>query len=219
MNYLAHLLLSSHTPETLIGGLLGDFVKGPLTNRFDPAVAHGILLHRAIDRYTDDHDIVRSSRALISAERRRYAGIMIDVFYDHFLARHWSNFATVSLADFTQEAYRVLALHQFSLPDRLQHLLPHMTRDDWLTSYQEHWAVDAALNGISQRLRRPNRLAGAACELQAHYQQLEAQFLAFFPQLVRYVMVKRANLSSDSACWQVRDTHMFVPGISDTNHV
>ncbi|MHB8453728.1 MAG: acyl carrier protein phosphodiesterase [Acidiferrobacterales bacterium] len=218
MNYLAHLLLSSHTPESLIGGLLGDFVKGSLTNRYSQNIAHGIQLHRAIDRYTDDHVIVRSSRALISAERRRYAGIMIDVFYDHFLARHWSSYATVSLADFTQETYRVLALHQHSFPERLQHLLPHMTRDDWLTSYREHWAVDAALNGISRRMRRPNRLAGAACELEAHYQQLEAQFLEYFPQLVHHVMEKRAILSSDPARWQVRDAHMFAPGISGTNH-
>jgi len=201
MNYLAHLLLSSHTPAMLAGGLLGDFVKGPLADRYSEGITQGILLHRKIDRYTDDHEIVRSSRSLISAQRRRYAGIMIDVFYDHFLARHWARYAAIPLADFTRDVYRMLAEHQHSFPERLQQILPQMTRDDWLASYAELWAVDAALNSIARRLRRTNPLMGAVRELEAQYLQLEIQFLSFFPELIGYVVATKKRPALIAGCW------------------
>ena len=190
MNYLAHAFLSRDAPERLIGGLLGDFVKGPVGERYSPAVRAGILLHRAIDRYTDDHELVRASRALVSPERRRFAGILVDVFYDHFLARHWRRYSEVALPDFTREVYATLLAHRAGFPERLQRILPWMAGDDWLGSYGELWAVDAALNGIARRFRRFPRarvLTGAVEELEHNYTDLEVYFLRFFPELVAYV--------------------------------
>jgi acyl carrier protein phosphodiesterase len=187
MNYLAHLFLSGRTEQALIGGLLGDFVKGAIGERYDARVCKGISLHRKIDRYTDDHEVVVASRRLVSEERRRFAGIMVDVFYDHFLACHWSRYAVMSLDEFTREVYAVLLRHHDDFPQRLRYIVPRMVRDDWLGSYRELWRVGAALDGISRRLRRSNTLAGGLRELEANYTRFEGHFLAFFPELMRHV--------------------------------
>jgi acyl carrier protein phosphodiesterase len=190
MNYLAHVFLSDHTPEGVVGALLGDFVKGPVGAPYSTAVREAILLHRAIDRYTDAHAGVRASCALVSRERRRFAGIMVDVFYDHFLARHWSRYSAVPLDDFTREVYAILARQRAGFPERLQRLLPYLIGDDWLGSYRELWAIDAALNGIARRFKRfprAQQLTQAIQELEQNYSRFEAHFLAFFPELRRYV--------------------------------
>jgi acyl carrier protein phosphodiesterase len=190
MNYLAHVYLSRHSPESLIGGLLGDFVKGRALDRYPPAVRGGIFLHRAIDRYTDAHEVVEVSRSRVSRERRRFAGIMVDVFYDHFLARHWRTWCATPLEDFTQQVYATLTPHRASFPERLQRVLPRMAGDDWLSAYREPWAVDAALNGIARRFKRFPRarvLTGGARELEQQYSHFEADFLAFFPELIDFV--------------------------------
>ena len=187
VNYLAHLFLSGSTAEAFIGGLLGDFVKGAIDDSYSVRVGKGISLHRKIDRYTDDHEVVAASRRLISKQRRRFAGIMVDVFYDHFLARHWSRYAVMSLDEFTHGVYAILLQHHQDFPPRLQTIVPRMVHDDWLGSYRELWRVGAALDGISRRLRRSNTLAGGLSELEANYVRFEGYFLAFFPQLMRHV--------------------------------
>jgi acyl carrier protein phosphodiesterase len=190
MNYLAHVFLSDHTPEGVVGALLGDFVKGAVGAPYSAPVREAILLHRAIDRYTDAHAGVRASCALVSRERRRFAGIMVDVFYDHFLARHWSSYCAVPLADFTREVYAILSQHSAGFPERLQRLLPYMIEDDWLGSYRELGAIDAALNGIARRFKRfprAQQLREAVQELEQNYSRFEDHFLAFFPELRRYV--------------------------------
>ncbi len=187
MNYLAHLFLSHETPEAVIGGLLGDFVKGAVGDRFTPAVAQGIVLHRKIDRYTDAHAIVAGSKRLISPLRRRFAGIMVDVFYDHFLAKHWSRYASLPLNDFTRRIYSILNQHRHTLPAALQRILPRMVSDDWLGSYRELRAVEAALGGIARRLKHKNNLGDAAEELARRYGQFEYHFFVFFPDVIRYV--------------------------------
>ena len=178
----------------LVGAILGDFVKGSLPGRFSADITRGILLHRKIDRYTDDHKIMRVSRSLISPERRRFSGIIVDVCYDHFLARHWASYSSVELEDFAGSAYRTLVSYQSEFPERLQHMLPRMMRDDWLSSYRELWAIDAALNGIAQRLRRTNTLKNSVEEIRKNYLLLEEQFLSFFPQLIQFVASERQNL-------------------------
>ncbi|HEX9627975.1 MAG TPA: ACP phosphodiesterase [Acidiferrobacterales bacterium] len=200
MNYLAHLLLSANTPEIAIGGLLGDFVKGGRDRDYAPAVRAGILLHRDIDRYTDAHAAHRASRALISPERRRFAGILVDVFYDHFLVRHWASFSSAPLAEFTATIYAILLRHRSGFPERLQHILPAMARDDWLGSYGDPAAVAAALDGIRRRFgryRRAAALAGAVAELEARYAEHERQFLDFFPELLGYVEARGLSPAND----------------------
>ncbi|BAY83376.1 hypothetical protein NIES267_28640 [Calothrix parasitica NIES-267] len=188
MNYLAHLFLSDGTPESLIGNLLGDFVKGSIENIYSLKVIEGIYLHRKVDSFTDSHPIFRSSKRLIGVDRRRFSGIMIDVFYDHFLANNWSSYSSVPLSDFTNNVYQVLQDNQKILPERLKHILPDMIAHDWLASYRETSTINRAINGISHRIKRKNNLFGGVEELFFNYQQLQADFSKFFPELIDYTL-------------------------------
>jgi acyl carrier protein phosphodiesterase len=186
MNYLAHLFLSDGTPESLIGNLLGDFVKGSIENIYSKQIIKGIYLHRKIDSFTDSHSIFRSSKRLISINRRRFSGIMIDVFYDHFLAKNWSEYSSIEIGDFTNNVYKVLQENKNILPDRLKSILPDMIDRDWLTSYKKISTIDRAINGLSRRIKRKNNLFGGVEELIFNYQQLQADFSVFFPELIDY---------------------------------
>ncbi len=188
MNYLAHLFLSDGTPESLIGNLLGDFVKGSIENIYSTQIIKGIYLHRKIDSFTDSHPIFRSSKRLISLNRRKFSGMMIDVFYDHFLAKNWSNYSSTSLADFTNHVYQVLQENKNILPERLNSILPDMIAYDWLASYKEISTIDRAINGLSHRIKRKNSLFGGVEELFSNYQQLQADFSIFFPEVIDYTL-------------------------------
>lgn len=183
MNYLAHLYLSESDDDVLLGSLMGDFVKGPLDGRYGTGITHGIALHRKIDSFTDAHPLVHESKSRVSPERRRYAGIMVDMFYDHFLARHWPEFSEVPLAAFTLGVYELLARRREILPERLQRMATHMRETDWLGSYAEIESIHAALNNMGRRLKRENRLLDSADELERSYAGFERDFRAFLPEV------------------------------------
>jgi len=181
MNFLAHAWLAGDAPADRLGGLIGDFVKGPLPAGLPADVAAGVRLHRAIDAFADTHPAFRTACARVPAERRRAAGILVDMFFDHFLARRWNEFSDEPLRRFTADAYRLMAEHRPLLPPRLLRILPWMTEDDWLASYAEVESVAYALDRMAQRLSRPGLLAGAGSVLRAQYGALESDFLAFLP--------------------------------------
>lgn len=181
MNFLAHVLLAGSAPSDRLGAMLGDFVKGHLPAGLPPEVAAGVDLHRRIDSFADGHPVFRRSRGRVSPRRRRYAGIMIDMFYDHFLARHWQRYCQQPLEDFTADTYTLLIEHRNLLPARLAHILPHMQADDWLSAYRQQETIDLALNRMAQRLSRPEGLVGSAAELAERYREFEQDFLDFFP--------------------------------------
>ncbi|HKQ26052.1 MAG TPA: ACP phosphodiesterase [Burkholderiales bacterium] len=187
MNYLAHLYLSEPHEDAWLGSLMGDFVKGPLDDRYGREITRGIAMHRKIDVFTDAHPVVLRSKSRMSAGRRRYAGIMVDVFYDHFLARHWQDFHDEPLAEFTGRVYRVLQRYHTVLPERLQRMAPMMMQWDWLGSYADIGSIYTALNRMGQRLKRENRLLNSADELVGNYAQLEADFREFLPDVLRFV--------------------------------
>jgi acyl carrier protein phosphodiesterase len=182
MNYLAHLHLGGQRPGQLLGSLYGDFVKGRLQGQFAPEIEAAIQLHRRIDVFTDRHPLVDVALGRFSDTRRRYAGIVLDVFFDHCLARDWQLYAEGPLALFTSDVYRVLSSER-ELPERLAKIAPHMVANDWLGSYQEFEVLDQVLRGISRRLTRPEELAGAMQELRRLYEPLSDDFRLFYPQL------------------------------------
>ncbi|MBP9892021.1 MAG: DUF479 domain-containing protein [Planctomycetes bacterium] len=183
MNYLAHLLLADQSPASLVGGLLGDFAKGLDVSSLPPAVRAALLQHRRIDVFTDAHPLVRRSRARVSREFARFSGILVDVFYDHFLARNWQAHAHEPLHSFASRVYGALREHEILLPERLARVLPRMAREDWLCGYAEVENVGHALAGLERRFSRPTGLSRALVELTGNYDAMHADFAEFFPQL------------------------------------
>ncbi|MBM3108838.1 DUF479 domain-containing protein [Pseudomonas sp. V1] len=182
MNYLAHLHLGGQQPEQLLGSLYGDFVKGPLAGRFSVSLEAAIRLHRQIDVFTDSHPLVLQSLGRFPRERRRYAGIILDVFFDHCLALHWHDYAEQPLEQFTGNVYQVLAA-QADLPGRLAQIAPYMAADDWLGSYREFAVLEQVFRGIARRLSRPEGMDEALEEVDALYAPLMDDFRSFYPEL------------------------------------
>jgi acyl carrier protein phosphodiesterase len=186
MNFLAHLFLDSGSDDALLGSLLGDFVKGDTAGRFSAAVSDAILLHRKIDSFADAHMLTRKSRNRISPLRRRFAGIIVDVGYDHFLSRHWRHFGAIDLKSFVDRVYAVLSKNRALLPERLSRILPRMISENWLGSYIHLERVGDALDRIAGRLSRGDRFMRAVTEIEANYEALEIDFLGFFPDLAAF---------------------------------
>lgn len=186
MNYLAHAHLTPAPPALLVGNMMGDFVKGRLDSRYPPLIRQGLQLHRQIDSFTDRHPQVQISRARVSAARRRYAGILADMFFDHLLARHWDRFADQALPEFAGGVYQTLEEHADTLPEGLRRALPYMRRENWLVSYREPANISRTLARISRQLTRENPLASGYEEFLAQPEAWEEDFFAFFPDLIRY---------------------------------
>lgn len=186
MNYLAHAWLARHSDDAILGALLGDFVFGQSTLPDWPApVRAEIVRHRRIDRYTDDHPAVTAARAGFGS-LRRYAGIVLDVYFDHCLARDWARWDAAPLGEFTARVYRILDARRAELPPRLAAIAPRMAAHDWLGAYARRESVDAAVRGISTRLsRNGDRLVACLDVLRANEAQAQATFDVFFPDLLR----------------------------------
>lgn len=199
MNYLAHTWLARHSDEALLGGLLGDFVHGQVALLdWPPAVTQEILLHRRIDRFTDTHPAITAVRASFG-ELRRYAGIVLDVYFDHLLARDWARWNDQPLSDFTARVYHVLDAHRDQLPPRLKRIAPHMAAEDWLGSYRHRDTVDGAIRGISTRLSRKGEMLRACLPvLREHEADADAAFEVFFPDLMEATIAMRAAIHAEA---------------------
>jgi len=194
LNYLGHLLLADGTPESILGNFLGDFVKGHPEGRYPDAVVEGIRLHRRIDVFTDEHPCVRRAMDRIDDSRRRYAGIAVDMAFDHFLARDWQARDAAGFAAFRTTVYDVLLAHAGSMPERAQRMLPSFTGDDWLASYADFDGVCFALARMSRRLSRPNRLAETSTDIGSAYNELAADLEAFWPEARAYAEAEGRRL-------------------------
>lgn len=183
MNFLAHLYCSGSSTRRMIGNFIGDFVKGSDLSAFEPEVASGILLHRAIDEFTDRHDFVRQSKKRLQPAHGHYAGVVVDIFYDHFLAHRWSNYHDMPLDQFASAAYRTILEYQLPLPEQVHRMLPYMIKGNWLVGYTNLEGVRRSLQGISRRTKFHPHLETAVEELQTHYDQFESEFIAFMPRL------------------------------------
>lgn len=192
MNYLAHFHLSYGNDDLLTGALLGDFVKGPLTGQRSTTLEQGILLHRKIDAFTDGHSALRETHRLFDKPYRRYAGIMTDVVFDHFLNRHWQRFHPQPLEQFSEEIYQHL-LNNPHLGPQAQQQADNLARHKVLENYRHWQTVSVALEKIGQRIRGNNPLHSAGDEMQRFYVDLEQQFLLFYPQLQQHVAAIRQS--------------------------
>ncbi len=204
MNFLAHLFLSGDRPEVLAGNLMGDFVKGKLDGRFPAGIERGIILHREIDSFAGGNRHFLRSKRRLDPFFGHYRGVLIDLFYDHFLAAHWEDYADVPLSVFISDAWRVLCKHREFLPHRLRRVMPLMFRE-WLPSYRDLGGIAAVLHRISCfRLKRANCLGEGADALSRHYGGLYGDFMKFFPELLAFSEIRgrprqKCSLSDSNA--------------------
>lgn len=181
----------------MLGALLGDFVGSAELHRYNAEMQREIRLHRLIDSYTDRHAAVVAARGLFPEGRRRFAGIALDVYFDHLLARDWPRFSAIDLDAFNQRFYAVLRAQHPILPERLQRIAPRIVEHDWFGSYRERDNVDFAIQGIASRLsRKGDALVDCLHLLRRHESAIARQFEAFFPDLVAEVERLRANTGS-----------------------
>lgn len=184
MNYLAHALLAGDDDGLRLGGMLGDFVRGPTESLpFPASVRLGIRLHRAIDVHTDAHPDVLAAKALLPPPYRRYAGILLDMWFDHCLARDFSRWSQQPLGEFSHQLRALLHEHHDELPSSLQRFMLYMDVNSLPAGYADPAVLGRALTGIGQRLTRANPLASAMPILVAWEMELQACFEAFFPEL------------------------------------
>lgn len=182
MNFLAHAYLAGDDDALIAGGVIGDWIKGPLERSSLPEVLlRGVALHRAIDSYADRDPAFLRSRSRISALRRRWSGVLIDMYFDHLLAAHWNAWHHQSLADFTQRTYSALDAHQVHFDENTQATMRLMRQEDWLRSYATIEGLEAILVRMSRRARQPNPLDDGASELLAARAEFAADFADFLP--------------------------------------
>jgi acyl carrier protein phosphodiesterase len=195
MNHLAHALVAGDDPGLLLGGMLGDFWRGAPAAHWPAAVQAGVRLHRRIDVYTDSHPRIANARALFAPPLRRYAGIMLDVYFDHVLARDWNRHASVPLDLLSARVSALLRANRDWLPPRLNRFAEYFDAAGLFAGYSGRAAIERVLAGIGQRLTRANPLAQAGPQLWARERELEAAFAEFFPDLVAYAAAERVALS------------------------
>ncbi|MFT6927925.1 MAG: acyl carrier protein phosphodiesterase [Psychromonas sp.] len=188
MNFLAHLHIAEHTETSFVGNFLGDFVKGNPIGQFDVDIVQGIRLHRFVDSYTDQHQLVKLAKPLFAADLRRYAPIALDMFWDHFLAKHWSQFHDLSLGDFCRQAQLQIELESSreinAFPEHFKKISTLVWQERWLESYQKIENIQYALARMSLRSVRMAPLALTGETLVKHYQRLSEIFFELYADLL-----------------------------------
>jgi acyl carrier protein phosphodiesterase len=186
VNYLAHLYFAKPTADSHFGNLLGDFGGKRHVEQLPNTVKNALNNHYLVDKFTDSHSLVKEAKQYFSSERKRFAGVAIDVVFDHFLIRHWQQFSKHPLHDF-KRSYALLNERIAVMPPRMQQVVTSMTKNDWFKEYETINGVGLALDNIAKRIRFTNNFAGTAEDIARNYHELEAIFLAFFPELIEHV--------------------------------
>ncbi len=188
MNYFAHLVLSQPTPESTVGNLLGDFARGIDLSVLDPAVLAGLNNHRAVDRFTDSYIRVSGIKQCFSPARRRFAGIVLDVYFDHLLMNHWHEFDARNLGEVIAEFYARMDRGQEIMPgSEMRRVTARMISDDWFGSYRDIDSVAEALDRIAMRIRFANQFGNVIEDLRRHEDKILELFIDFFSELKAYV--------------------------------
>lgn len=183
MNFLAHIFLSADDPDLTIGNFIGDFVKGKEIEKYTPTIRKGIALHREIDHFTDHHPIVLKSKERLRPIYHHYAPVIVDVFYDHFLASDWNRYHASDLRQFTESFYQLTKSYKEEIPQRAQHMLSYMAHQNWLFHYRSVDGIHQALTGMSRRTSFSSGMEHASQDLIKNREAYEEEFRAFFPEL------------------------------------
>lgn len=190
MNFLAHLYLSGNDHELMIGNFIADAVKGDAHKNYSPGIAKGILLHRAIDDYTDKHPVFMQSVTRIRAEHGKFAGVIADIFYDHILAANWKDYSKMELKKYVGHVHELTQKHQHVMPEKSRMFMKYMIRYNWLESYAHIDGIGEVLFGMSRRTKYKNTIDKSVITLQEYYSDFENEFRLFFEDVRKFV-VKR----------------------------
>jgi acyl carrier protein phosphodiesterase len=188
LNFLAHIYLSGDNDDIKIGNFLGDFVKGRLTKltsaQYSEGVIKGMALHREIDFFTDNHPLVRQSIDRLQPKYHKFSGIVIDMFYDHVLAKNFHQYSSVSLGEYAQNFYELLEKRKAEIPEPMERMVKSMVTRNWLLGYKSYEGIEWALTGIAKRLSFESGIENATEELRKDYDLYEAEFQLFFPEII-----------------------------------
>jgi acyl carrier protein phosphodiesterase len=186
MNFLAHLYLSGNDEETIIGNFIADHVKGKAIEKFSDSIKSGILLHRKIDAFTDSHPVFIESKLRLAQNYRKYAGVITDMFYDHFLSANWEDYCAESIDSFTSRMYRIIMKKYFILPAKTKYILPFMAKDNWLKAYGTFEGIERALRGMDRRTPFESGMGEAVIDLKKDYPSYREEFQTFFPAIIDF---------------------------------
>ncbi len=186
MNHLAHLFLAQSDINLLVGNYIADHVKGKQIEEFSSEIQRGIQMHRGIDEFTDKHPVVIECKERLYPKYHKYASVLIDMFFDHVLAKNWQKYSPISLASFTKSAYQMLGTKQNIYPNSVKLMYDHMSKYDWLNSYASINGMGKALNGLANRASFESKMEESIVDLKQDFSFYESNFEAFFPELIEY---------------------------------
>jgi acyl carrier protein phosphodiesterase len=196
MNFLAHIYLSGTNEDVTIGNFIADGIRGQKYLKYPKDIQTGILLHRQIDTFTDAHKTVRESTKRLHKNYGHYSGVIVDILYDHFLAKNWSNYSNVPLADYIDNFYNSLQDNFETLPSRIKKMMPYMIADNWLLSYATIEGISKVLVGMNKRTQNRSQMNLAVNELQEFYIEFEDEFTRFFDELIRFSAKKLEDIEN-----------------------
>jgi len=186
MNFLAHIYLSGNNDNLKIGNFIADNIKGNKYKHFSEDIQKGIIFHREIDSFTDSNSIVRLSKRRLHERYKHYDGIIIDILYDHYLAKNWSGYSQVPLNNYVQGFYNLLESNYDILPEKVQHFLPYMVSGNWLYNYRTIEGIEKVLQGMDKRTKNKSQMYLAIEDLKLHYDDFEKDFTQFFEELINF---------------------------------
>ena len=194
MNFLAHIYLSDENEQIKIGNFIADSIIGNKYSHLPKEIQKGIILHREIDSFTDANLIVRKSKRRLHERYRHYDGVIIDILYDHFLAKNWIKYSNIPLKEYTENFYESLHANYELLPDKIKSLMPYMIQDNWLLNYGNFEGIESVLQGMNRRTKNKSQMHLAIEDLKLYYDDLGADFQLFFNELIQFTSEKLKTL-------------------------
>lgn len=194
MNFLAHIYLSFGDDEITIGNFIADSIRGNKYLHLPPNIQKGIRLHREIDTFTDAHPIARQSSKRLHTNYSHYSRVIVDIFYDHFLARNWDKYSDIPLEAFTEKFYDMIEAHYPILPLGIKRMMPYMIADNWLLNYGSIKGIGRVLSGMNRRTQNRSKMQFAIIDLEAHYGEFEKEFTLLFEELIIFSRQKIKSL-------------------------
>jgi acyl carrier protein phosphodiesterase len=195
LNFLAHLYLSKNNINLMIGNFIADHIRGNNYESFSKEIQQGIFLHREIDTFTDAHKVVRKSKRRLHARYRHYDGVIIDIFYDYFLAKNWADYSEIPLDVYTNSIYSLFDKIKLNLPAKSQQFIKYMIEYNILFNYKYKDGIEKVLNGMNHRTKGKSQMNLAIEDLRNLEVELEEDFTLFFKDLIAHVNQKTKELT------------------------